>query len=601
MAKGKFYVTTPIYYPTARPHIGNAYTTVVADVLARWHRLKGEKVFFLTGTDEHGQKLDDAAKEKGIDPKKYVDALVEDFKNAWKTLNIEFDGFVRTTDKNHEDTVKKLIKKIYRKGDLYEGVYEGLYCVPEEKYWTEKDLVNGKCPDCNRDVKKLREKAYFFKLSKYQKKLLELYEKNPSFLLPESKRNEILNRIKEGLNDVNFTRSRFKWGVEFPEDKNYVLWVWADALTNYISALDWPKGKNFKNFWPADIHLIGKDIMWFHSVIWPAMLLSAGIKPPKTVFAHGWWTVEGQKMSKSLGNAIDPIEISRKYSVDAFRYFLIREMPLGQDGDFSQKSFVNRLNGELVADLGNLIYRVLTLAERFNGKIQGKPELEKFLDIKKIDKFILNYDTFNAIEEIWKFIRHTNKYINENEPWKLEGKKLSNVLYNLVESCRIISILIYPFMPKTSEKINEQLGTKLGTLKDCKFKKFKGKIKKGQHLFNKVEIINEEKKGGNLVKYEDFEKLDLRVAEIIEAENIEGTHLVKLSIDLGGERRQIVAKIQDSYPAEELLGKQIVVIANLEPRTIKGIESKGMLLAAEDGQPILIVPDREVKVGSKIG
>lgn len=646
----KFYVTTPIYYPTANPHIGNAYTTVIADVLARWHRQKGENVFFLTGTDEHGQKLNDTAKAAGVSPKEYTDKLVEDFKRAWKKLDIQFDGFVRTTDKHHEETVKKIIAKIYENGDLYEGEYSGLYCTPCESYWTEKDLVDGKCPECKRTVKALKEKAYFFKLSKYEEKLLDWYDKNPKFLLPASKRKEILNRINEGLRDVSFTRSKFDWGVEFPIDKKYVIWVWADALTNYLSAINWPDGKEFKEFWPADVHLVGKDILWFHSVIWPAILLSAGIEPAKTVFAHGWWTANGRKISKSLGNAVDPIEISEKYSVDAFRYFLVREMPLGDDGDFSEKALIARINGELVSDLGNLVSRVLTLAEKFDGKIEGKPELDKYLDVKKIDDFITNVDTFNAIEEIWKFIRHSNKYINENEPWKLHGKELANVLYNLLESCRIISILVSPFLPSTAQKINEQLGVKAGTLKDCKFGEFRGKPKKGAHLFVKVDesaLIT--KKGGKgskkdsgavkskskspasksdifvqeevgkkpkvsyanqktekegeirMVNYEEFSKIDLRIGEVREAEKLEGTHLLKLKVDIGTEQRTIVSGIADWYSPEDMINKKVVVVANLEPKKIRGVESHGMLLCADsEEKAVLLTPDREVTVGSKV-
>ncbi len=479
--KKKFYVTTPIYYPTAKPHLGTAYTTIAADVLAKWHRLLGEDVWFLTGTDEHGQKLDEAAKSAGKEPKEYVDILVKDFKNSWKELNIDFDNFIRTTDKVHEEVVKKLIKKIYDNGDLYESNYEGIYCIPCESYWTEKDLIDEKCPSCGREVSSIKEKAYFFRLSKYQKKLIELYKKNPNFVLPKSKSNEMINRIKEGLKDVSFTRSKFKWGVEFTINKDYVLWVWADALTNYISALGWPGGKNFKKFWPADIHLIGKDILWFHSVIWPAMLMSAGIDTPKTIFAHGWWTVDGEKMSKSKNNVIDPMELIKKYGVDSFRYFLFRASTFGGDGDFSEEILKNRHNNELANKLGNLVSRVLALAERdgvekCNNKLLGK------LKLKIIEKHMKNYELDKALNEIFAFIDVCNEYVQSKKPWETHNKK---VLYELVDSIKAIAILLWPFMPSTSEKIAEQIGFKINYKEIGKSLKTK-EVKKGEILFKKI-------------------------------------------------------------------------------------------------------------------
>lgn len=488
----KFYITTPIYYVNDVPHIGHAYTTIIADILARWHRLRGEDVFFLTGTDEHGEKVENAARKAGKSPKEFVDEIVKKFLEVWKKLNISYDDFIRTSEKRHEKVVVELIKKIFANGDIYKGEYEGWYCTPCETFWTEIQLIDGKCPECGREVKKVKEEAYFFRLSKYQKKLLEFYEKNPNFLSPKFRAKEILNRVKGGLKDLCITRTTVKWAIPFPLDKKHFLYVWIDALTNYISALGWPEGEKFKKFWPADVHLIGKEINWFHSVIWPAILFSAGIEPPKMVFAHGWWTVEGQKMSKSLGNVIDPIEISEKYSVDALRYFLVREVPFGEDGDFSEKALIARINGELVADLGNLIYRVLSLVEKFEEEpkeFKGKKELEERLNLSAIEKFFENLELYKALEEIWSFIRATNKYINEKEPWKLRGEELRNVLYNLLEACRVISILIYPFMPQTAEKICEQLGTKIGSWKDIKFREaFKEKVKKGEYLFKKIEV-----------------------------------------------------------------------------------------------------------------
>jgi len=479
--KKTFYITTPIYYPTAKPHLGTAYTTIAADILARWNKLLGKDVFFLTGTDEHGQKLYEAAKKLGKDPKCYVDVLVNDFKNVWKELEIDFDYFIRTTDKSHEDVVKNIIKKIYDNGDLYEDNYEGLYCVPCESYWTEKDLVDGNCPSCGRGVQSFKEKAYFFKLSKYQDKLIEIYTKNLQFVMPESKKNEMINRIKEGLKDISFTRSKFKWGVEFPINKEFVLWVWADALINYISALEWPNGKKFKKFWPADVHFIGKDILWFHSVIWPAMLISAGIKPPKTIFAHGWWTVNGEKMSKSKDNVVDPLELIKKYSADSFRYFLFRETPFGQDGDFSEKTLIDRHNNELANKLGNLVSRVLTLAEK-NGIEKTDNKLLKKLKLKEIEKLMENYEFDKALNEIFSFIDLCNQYVQDKKPWETQDRK---VLYELVDSIKAIAIILSPFMPSTSEKIADQIGFKIDYKEIGKPLKVKN-VKKGEILFKKI-------------------------------------------------------------------------------------------------------------------
>jgi methionyl-tRNA synthetase len=445
-------------------------------------------VFFLTGTDEHGEKAEQAAQKAGKPTKEFVDSVVGQYKEIWKALGVSYDYFIRTSDPAHETIVAHLIEKISKNGDIYKGNYEGWYCVPDETFWTELQLKDGKCPECGREVKVVKEESYFFRLSKYQDKLLSFYEQNPEFLSPKFRSKEILNRVKDGLKDVSVTRTTIKWGVPFPLDKKHTIYVWVDALINYISALDWPNGANFKKFWPADVHLIGKEINWFHSVIWPALLFSAGIEPPKKVFATGWLTVDGKKIGKSLGNAIDPVALANKYSLDALRYALLREMPIGSDGDFSEKTLTLRLNNELVAELGNLLNRTVTIAEKYDGKIEGTPELDKALDVKKIDALIDSLDTFNTLNEIFVFIKAANKYVNDNEPWKLSGDKLGNVLYNLLEATRVISILVSPFMPGTSDRINEQLGVKSGTLSDCKFGKFTGKVRKGEHLFKKIEV-----------------------------------------------------------------------------------------------------------------
>lgn len=479
----KFYITAPLYYVNAKPHIGHAYTTIVADVIARWHRLKGEKVFFLTGTDEHGEKVFKAAEKSGKNVEDFVDEIADEYKKVWKFLNISYDDFIRTTEKRHKNTVKEFIEHLAKKGEIYKGEYEGYYCRGCESFKTETELVNELCPDHGIKAELRKEETYFFKLSKYEKEILKYLEKHS---LPSFRVEEIKNRVKEGLKDLSITRINLKWGIPFPLDKKHVVYVWFDALLNYISALGWPDKSKFRTFWPADLHLIGKEINWFHSVVWPSMLLSAGIKTPGKIFAHGWWLVNGQKISKSLGNIIDPVEISKKYSVDALRYFLIRDVPFGEDGNFVEEKLIERINGELVADLGNLVYRVLSLAEKFKGKIQGEGELIEELDLQKIDEYFEKLELHNALEEIWKFVRRTNKYINEKEPWRLSGKELSNVLYNLLESVRIIGILVSPFLPQTSEKIFEQLGVRPGKLKDCRFKRFSGKIKKGKYIFEKV-------------------------------------------------------------------------------------------------------------------
>ncbi len=485
-AKKGFYITTPLYYLNGPPHVGHAYTTIVADVIARWHRLKGEKVFFLTGTDEHGEKVLEAAKRSDRGVKVFVDELSAVFRNAWDALNISYDDFIRTTEERHKKVVNDFVLAADKRGDIYEGEYEGHYCVSCESFKTESELVDGKCSEHGTKPELRKEKSYFFRLGKYRKKLLNFYEKNPGFL-SKSRAEEIKNRVREGLRDLSITRLNLSWGIPFPLDKDHVTYVWFDALTNYVSALGGKKGTLFRAFWPADLHLVGKEINWFHSVIWPCMLFSVGIKPPKKIIVHGWWLVDGKKVSKSLGNSIDPLEISRKYSVDSLRYYLLREAPFGEDGNFSEKKLIEKINGELVADLGNLVYRVLTLVEKHKGKLTGKLDVSTSKKVKNISRDMDELRLNQALEEIWQIIRETNKYINETEPWRLKGGQLTGVLYNLLERIRIIAILISPFLPETSERIFKQLGIKPQVLKDCKFKKFSGKINKGNYLFQKVE------------------------------------------------------------------------------------------------------------------
>lgn len=490
----KFYVTTPIYYVNDVPHIGHAYTTIAADILARWHRLKGEKVFFLTGLDEHGQKIEEAALKMGITPQELVNSLAPKFKETWKNLNISNDDFIRTTEERHVKVVTEIIKKIFNNGDIYKGEYEGWYCIQCESFWTDLQLIEGKCPECGREVKKIKEETYFFKLSKYQDKLLKFYDQNPDFISPETRKNEIVNRVKEGLKDVSITRTTVKWAIPFPFDENHYLYVWIDALINYISALDYPDEK-FKIFWPADVELMGKEINWFHSVIWPAMLFSAGIEPPKKNFVHGWWTVDGKKMSKSVGNVVDPNKIVENYGADAFRYFLFREVPFGQDGDFSEKALVNRYNSELADALGNLLNRVLVLVEKnFDGFVpkpfESKVKRLVLNIVKAVDESMENFQFHNALNDIFFLVNELNKYINDNKPWEIEDKEyLSGILYALLEALRFISILIYPFTPETASKIMIQLGLE----KEFSFDSLKWgvlkagtKIRRDKVLFNKI-------------------------------------------------------------------------------------------------------------------
>jgi len=450
----KFYITTAIDYVNSDPHVGHLYQKVIADALARWHKSIGEDVFFLTGTDEHGQKIFNAAKEQKLTPQKLADKNSREFKKSWDLLNIKPSRFIRTTDEDHIKTAQEITKLIYKKGDIYKGVYEGLYCEGCEAYLTEKDLVNGECPYHKKIPQKLKEESYFFKLSKYQKKLLNHYKKNPNFILPKKRKNEIINRVKEDLKDLSITRTSFNWGIPFPIDKTHIIYVWWEALMSYLSGVNYPKSR----YWPADIHLLGKDNGWFHAVIWPAMLMSAGIELPKTVFIHGFLTFNKQKISKSLGNVISPKIMEKKYGADAIRYFLVREIPFYDDGDFSEKALINRINNELANELGNLISRTLTLCKKLPRINSYDADLE--FDIEEIKKLMQEYKITEALNEIWRFVQETNKYINQKQPWTLESEELEEVLYNCLEAIRKISILLEPFIPETSQRIFNLLNIK---------------------------------------------------------------------------------------------------------------------------------------------
>ena len=596
--KNKFYITTAIDYPNAEPHIGHAYQKIVADVLARWNKGLGKDVYFLTGTDEHGKKIQEAAEAAGKKPKEFVDEVSEKFKKAWKALNIVPNRFIRTTDKDHEKLVQEVIKKCNDNGDIYKGTYEGLYCVGCEAYYTEKDLVDGKCPLHNRKLEKLQEESYFFKLSKYKKFLLDLYNKT-ELVLPKERRNEIRNRVEEGLHDLSISRTSFNWGIPFPLDKKHVVYVWFDALFNYISGA----GKNGE-YWPADIHLLGKDNGWFHAVYWPAFLKSAGYELPKTVFIHGFLSFNGQKISKSLGNAISPVTLVEKYGADSIRYFVCRQFPFaeGSDGDFREEDLVRRHNDELANKLGNLVSRVSGLIEK-NGEQKTANKLIKKLKLKEIGKLMESYQLDKALNEIFAFIDVCNEYVQSKKPWETHDKK---VLFELKESILEIARLLSAFIPETSEKIIKCLSAKKIVKAEVLFKKIemespeKSKVIKESEIKKIEGIINM----GDIVKYDDFAKLNLRVGTIKKVEDIEGADkLYKLEVEIGKDKRTICAGIKEHYKKDELKGKQIIVVVNLEPRKMRGVESNGMLLAAvsEDHKKVVLIgPEKKTDSGSKV-
>ena len=613
--KEKYYVTTAIDYVNAAPHIGHAYQKIVADVLARWNSLLGKDVFFLTGTDEYGRKVERSAKAAGKKPKEFVDEISEKFKEAWKKLNINYSRFIRTTDKDHQEFVKKFIEKVNDKGDIYLGKYSGYYCTGCEAYVTEKDLVNGECPvHPGKKIEILDEETYFFKLSKYQDFLLKLYEEHPEFIQPASRRNEIINRVKEGLNDLSISRTSFDWGIPFPLDKKHVTYVWFDALINYLTGA----GKN-QEYWPADVHLLGKDNTWFHTVYWPAMLKSAGYSLPKTTYNHGFLSFNGQKISKSLGNAISPVILVDKYGCDTVRYFVLRHFPFasGDDGNFDEKALVSRHNGELVNKLGNLVSRTAGLIEK-NGLEKTKVSLK--IDLEKIKELFEGYEFDKVLNEIFGFIDKCNEYLQSKKPWETKDKK---VLYEVADAIKQVTILLSPFMPESSEKIAKQFKFKID-LKEIEKPLKISEIKKGDYLFTRIDQeesqedtkevkskkINKEPKIKEImenvaqVDFEDWAKLDLRVAQIKKVEDIEGADkLYKLTVDLGFEKRTICAGMKEYYSAKELEGMKIIIIANLKPRKMRGIESQGMLLAAsneDQSKVVLIGPTKDVELGSKV-
>ncbi len=635
MEKETFYISTPIYYPSDKLHIGHAYCTTIADSMARYKRLTDVDVLFVTGSDEHGQKIQRKASEQNITPKEYVDKIVAGFQALWEKLDISNDEFIRTTEERHYKVVQEIFKKIYDKGDIYKSTYEGLYCTPCETFWIERQLVDGKCPDCGRPVETVQEESYFFRMSKYQDRLLQFIEDNPDFIQPISRKNEMINFIKGGLEDLCISRTTFDWGIPVPIDNKHVIYVWFDALSNYLTAAGYlSDAEKFNKFWPADIHLVGKEIVRFHTIIWPIILMALELELPKKVYGHGWLVVDGDKMSKSKGNVIDPVALIDEFGADSIRYFLLREINLGLDGNFSREALIQRINADLANDLGNLLHRTLSMVNKFNGGLVKNTKVLEEVDTELIDlaqNTVKQYqDSMDkmeislAIRTVWNLISRSNKYIDLTGPWALakdesKQERLQTVMYNLIESLRIISVLIAPFMPNTAPKIWKQLG--LGDFSTVKFKDIKEwgtvmtetKVEQPEQIFprieeEKVEVVAktvaptvvEQKKDEVEITIDEFAKVDLRVVKVLAAEKVEkADKLLKLKVDLGTEQREIVSGIAKHYAPEELVGKNVVMVINLKPAKIRGIVSHGMVLAASCGDELKVV-EVEMPEGSKV-
>jgi methionyl-tRNA synthetase len=654
-----FYLTTPIYYPSGRLHIGHAYTTVAGDAMTRYKRLRGYNVMYLTGTDEHGQKIEKKAQEEGKTPQAYVDGIVAGIRTLWDKLEIKYDDFIRTTEPRHKEVVEKIFKQLVDQGDIYLGEYEGWYCTPCESFYTETQLVDGNCPDCGRPVEKVKEESYFFKMSKYADRLLKYYEDNPTFIQPESRKNEMINNfIKPGLEDLAVSRTAFEWGIKVPGNPKHVIYVWIDALSNYITALGYgtDNDEKFKTYWPADVHLVGKEIVRFHTIYWPIILMALDLPLPKKVFAHGWLLMKDGKMSKSKGNVVDPEPIIDRYGLDALRYYLLREVPFGSDGVFTPEGFVQRLNYDLANDLGNLLNRTVAMIEKyFGGQVPAYKkavsafdnELELFVKetVEKVEAEMENLQFSVALSALWQLVSRTNKYIDETAPWALakeasKEEELASVMTHLAQSLRAIAIMLQPFLTTTPGQIFQQLGIvnsdeqSWESLATFGASHGEWKVQKGDPIFprrdteeevayivgkmrgpgsepveEKVETPSKEAsestaEGNKLpeITIDDFSKVDLRVAEVLQVEKVEkADKLLKFQLDLGTEKRQVLSGIAKFYSPEELLGKKVVVVSNLKPVKLRGLWSEGMILSGEsDGVLKVITVDPSLPNGAKI-